>query len=209
MADFYAARRGIIPRHRGRLSHRRSHRRFRQVDTSGNRALARAERFLGPDAAAVVGGFRRLADGRNRRLDPRSASGGQTPPVEPAPSLDVVGHVREHDGRAGACQADGADDQPHGPLLVREGMLDMRADRRFRRVRPRGPLRHRLSLRLAPVDAADFTGVPQKPLVLGRPIGAVGPDVRAGVARVDQALAQSGAVWRRHAPPHRSPSAGG
>jgi len=68
---------------------------------------------------------------------PVFASGGHTSPVEPAPALHVVGHVGQCHGSARPGEADGTDHQPHDPLLMREGMLDMRAHRGFGRVRPR------------------------------------------------------------------------
>ena len=81
-----------------------------------------------------VGGFRGGPPGRGwvqggggRRPTARSRSCGQTPPVEPAPSLHFVGHVGEHDVGAGARQADGSDDEAHRSLLVGEGVLHQSA----------------------------------------------------------------------------------
>ena len=71
---------------------------------------------------------------RLRLFGPAFASGGHSSSVGPAPALHVVGHVGERDGRACPGEADGADQQPHDPRLMREGMLDVGAHRGFRRV---------------------------------------------------------------------------
>ncbi len=80
-----------------------------EVDTSGNRAspvglpLGEAERAWSDGLSSR---FRRF-----EASDPLfSWSGRQTPPVEPAPSLHVVGHVGERDGGLGPGDPDGADE---------------------------------------------------------------------------------------------------
>lgn len=64
---------------------------------------------------------------RSRRL--RSA-------VAPPLSFHVVSHVCAGDGRPRPRDPDGADQKPHGPLLAREGMLDICAHRRFVGISP-------------------------------------------------------------------------
>ncbi len=82
---------------------------YRKMDTSGNRAspvglpLGEAERAWSDGLSSR---FRRF-----EASDPLfSWSGRQTPPVEPAPSLHVVGHVGERDGGLGPGDPDGADE---------------------------------------------------------------------------------------------------
>ena len=48
----------------------------------------------------------------------------RTSPVEPAPSLHIIGHVGQRDRGFGPCEADGADHQLHRPLLLGERVLD-------------------------------------------------------------------------------------
>ncbi len=92
---------------------------------------------------------------RMRLLGPVFASCWRSSPVEPAPPLHVVGHVGERHRGTRPRQADGADHQAHHPLLMREGMLDMRAHLGLGRVRPRTVPGHRPALRLAAIDTAD------------------------------------------------------
>jgi hypothetical protein len=66
-----------------------------------------------------------------RRFRLVSGSGGQTPPVEPAPSLYIVGHDCERDGGRGAREANGPDNQPHQPLLPGEDVFDPKCETVF------------------------------------------------------------------------------
>ena len=59
--------------------------------------------------------------------------------VEPAPSLHVVDHVDQCDGRSGAGNADGSHEQLHPGFLVSEDVLDLGSDLRF--LRPRSARR--------------------------------------------------------------------
>ena len=69
--------------------------------------------------------------------------------------VEVIGDIGQDEFRFGPCDADGADEQAEPVLLAGEDVFDMGPDRRFRGIRPRDILRHRLARRLAPVDAAD------------------------------------------------------
>lgn len=109
--------------------------------------------------------------------------------LRPAPPLYVACLVGEHHGRAGCREADGSDHQPHRAHLLCEWVFDIRADRGFRRIGFSRTLRHRPSKRLLPLDAADLAEAREKPLVLRRVLGAVGPDIRGGVGRAVQPLA--------------------
>ncbi|GAA4257480.1 hypothetical protein GCM10022293_52380 [Azospirillum formosense] len=55
---------------------------------------------------------------------------GAVPPLKPDQASDIAGEVGDANLHRRATKADGADDQPHARLLVREHMLDGRARRR-------------------------------------------------------------------------------
>ena len=172
-------------------------------------------RSEGPEAIRTsAGGFDelrvRISGGLRRPVGRFAASGGRTPPIEPAPSLDGVGLDGERDGRGGAGGTDGTDNQAHRSRPVREGVLDMGAHRGPGGVGPGRAVRHRPGRRLAPVDAADLADPGKDPLVLRRAVGAVGSNVRpkcptqmsdavlVGSVRPSRSRAPSCAVTRRH-----------
>jgi hypothetical protein len=76
-------------------------------------------------------------------------------------------------------------------------MLDMSAHGRLHSVGPSNVPPHPPSFRLAPMDAADLADPGAIALVLGGPVGAVGPNARRRVIGVDQTLAQPRTVMRR------------
>lgn len=86
---------------------------------------------------------------------------------------------------------------PIALFLVREWMLDMRADSRFRRIGLRCPLRHRRAARFLAMDAADFAVPLQVLLIFGRAASGIAPDTRRRVVRIDQTIAQLSAIIRR------------
>jgi hypothetical protein len=172
------------------------------MDASDNRGLFGVGGLAGIDGGWLRGGAAFWTPGRcgSTARPGFPASCGQTPPVEPAPSPHVVGHVGERHCRGGARHADGADHKAHRPLLVREGMLDMGAHGGLLGVAACGAPGNRLALRLAPVDAADLADPREEALVLRRAVGAVGPDVGGGVCSGRSAPR---AAAPRHAPRRR------
>lgn len=111
--------------------------------------------------------------------------------------VKVIGDVGEDEFRLGTRDADRADEQPKAVLLMREDMLDPRADRGFGRIRPRNVLRHRLARRLAAMDAADQHLRSQPFLVLLRTIGTVGPDLGGRIVGRDQSWRHPAIGMRR------------
>ena len=103
-------------------------------------------------------------------------------------AVEVVGDVRERQFGLGAGASDRADEQPEAVLLVGEDVLDGGADRRLLRIRPRHVLGHRLAYGLSAVNAADHEALREPGLVLPAPVGAVRPDLRAGVLPAHQVL---------------------
>ncbi len=131
-------------------------------------------RSFGPSKPCVWN--RRFHSWKLVRSSPRCA--GQPDPA--AHGADEVGAADLHPGPR---EADGAHDQTHRPLLPGEDMLDPGAHLGLRRIGAGGPLRQRLALRLAPVNAAGGTGLGEMRLVLRRAIGSplsLGPVANRG-----------------------------
>jgi hypothetical protein len=140
---------------------------------------------------------RRLLGGFSRNVAPilgRPASRERIRPVEPAPPLHIVAHDGEGYGGLGAALADGSDHQPHCALEDGEGMFDARPDRGLAGVGPRGSAGQGLSLGLFAMDAADFADIREMVFVRLGAVGRIGPDVGGGVVRINQSLAQPGAI---------------
>ena len=110
--------------------------------------MRRSWPFEGPYLTVGVG-----RGGRNPEVWTDSSHGsGAFMEDEP---VEIVGDIGQDEFRFGPCDTDGADEQAEPVLLVGEDVFDMGTDRRFRGIRPRDILRHRLPRRLAPVNAAD------------------------------------------------------
>lgn len=107
--------------------------------------------------------------------------------------------------RPHARRSDGPHHRADRPLLMLEGGLDEGAHPPLGGVGPGGAPRHRPPLRLAPVDAADLARPGEEPLVPRRAGGAVGPDVRGRLVRIDQYPAQPRPVVRRRVGDLRPP----
>lgn len=103
-------------------------------------------------------------------------------------AVHVVGDVGQRQFRLGALKADRADEEAEPNLLIREDMVDGGSDRGLLRFRAGGHLRHRLARQLAAMDAARQHPLRQPRFVLLTAVGAVGPDLRAGVVLAHQAL---------------------
>lgn len=95
--------------------------------------------------------------------------------------MHVEGQVGERDLGLGAGNADGADEQAHFRLLVREHVLDPRPDPGLGSVAAADVLRHRPALGLPAVDTTDPTLGLQPALVALAAVGGIGPDIRGGV----------------------------
>mgnify|MGYP003365613213 CR=1 FL=1 len=104
--------------------------------------------------------------------------------VEDQP-IEVVGQVAKGQFRLSAGEADGADEQVEPVLLMREDMLNMRTDRGFGGIGPRGCLRHRLAHGFAPMNTGREHLVRQPLLVAPGSIGTVCPDLGTGIVRAD------------------------
>ena len=96
-------------------------------------------------------------------------------------AVHVVGEVGQRDLGFGTLDADGADEQAHDRLLMREHVLDAGADLRLGGVAAPDILGHRLAPGLPAVDATDPALRLEPFLVALAAIGGIGPDVRGGV----------------------------
>ena len=99
--------------------------------------------------------------------------------------VEVVGQVAKGQFRLCAGEADGADEQVEPVLLMREDMLNIRTDRGFGGIGPRGRLRHRLAHGFAPMNAGREHLIRQPFLVAPGSVGTVSPDLRTGIVRAD------------------------
>jgi hypothetical protein len=71
-----------------------------------------------------------------------SASCRHSSGVEPDPSFHVVGHNSEGNGGLGTLDAEGANEQPHGPFQDGKRMFDQGADVGFAGIGLGGARRH-------------------------------------------------------------------
>lgn len=110
--------------------------------------------------------------------------------------MHVERQVGERDLCFGAGQADGADEQAHDRLLMREHMLDPGADLGSGSVAAPNILGHRAALGLAAMDTADPALGLQPAFVALAPIGRISPDIR-GCIVVGDHLAQHAPVVAR------------
>lgn len=97
------------------------------------------------------------------------------------PSGDVESQIGERDFGLGALDTDGADEQAHFRLLMREDVLDPCANAGFCRVAAPDIRGHWFALGLPAMNAADPALGLEPTLIALAAIGRVGPDIRSGV----------------------------
>ncbi len=96
-------------------------------------------------------------------------------------AIHVAGQIGERDLGLGALDADGADEQPHLGLLLREHVFDPGADLRLCGIPAPDVIRHRLAPWLLAMDAAD-PALRFEPLLVGlTAAGRIGPDIRCAI----------------------------
>ncbi len=106
-------------------------------------------------------------------------------------AVDIVDEVGERDLRFGACDADGADKQPHLILLTGEHVLNAGANGRALGIRTGRAPGHRFASGLLAMDPADPVHRLQPRLVGMAAVGGVRPDVVVGVAACNKVAQRS------------------
>ena len=103
--------------------------------------------------------------------DPQAHLPDRCPSFVEDQAVHVAGQIGERDLGLGALDADGADEQPHLGLLLREHVFDPGADLRLCGIPAPDMIRHRAD------PALRF-----EPLLVGlTAVGRIGPDIRCGI----------------------------
>jgi hypothetical protein len=108
--------------------------------------------------------------------------------------VHIIDDIGQPDPHGGSGDAYSSYEQPCLRFLIDKNMLDAGSDHGFSTVGPLNMPKHRLEMRLFPVDPRDTALLFHEVLIRFRAIGCVGPNRRGGIGFIQQALSQSYAI---------------